>query len=79
MIGPRQEVWRCQLEQLADEFSVVTWDMPGCGRSAEPPEHFATRDYAECLAGFMKALDLERSHVLGLSFGSGLALELCIA
>jgi len=50
--------------------------MPGCGGSADPPEHFRTRDYADCLAAFIGALGLEHPHVLGLSFGSGLALEL---
>jgi pimeloyl-ACP methyl ester carboxylesterase len=33
-------------------------------------------DYADCLAGFVAALGLERPHVLGLSFGGALALEL---
>lgn len=33
-------------------------------------------DYARCLEGFLKVLGLERPHVLGLSFGSTLALEL---
>lgn len=33
-------------------------------------------DYAACLASFMDALGLERPHLLGLSWGSTLALEL---
>src|SRR5882672_9184523 len=68
--------WRHQLDGLADEFAVVAWDMPGCGQSADPPEHFRTRDYADTLVAFIEALGLDRPHVLGLSFGSGLALEL---
>ena len=32
--------------------------------------------YADCLAGFVNALGLERPHVAGLSFGGALALEL---
>jgi pimeloyl-ACP methyl ester carboxylesterase len=50
--------------------------MPGCGQSADPPDHFRRRDYADCLANFIEALGLEQLHALGLSFGSGLALEL---
>jgi pimeloyl-ACP methyl ester carboxylesterase len=67
--------WRRQLNGLSDEFTVVAWDMPGCGQSSDPPEHFRTRDYADCLATFIEALGLEQPHLLGLSFGSGLALE----
>ena len=69
--------WRRQLEGLSDEFTVVAWDMPGCGQSDDPPEDFLhTRDYADCLVTFIRELGLERPHLLGLSFGSGLALEL---
>lgn len=68
--------WRRQIDGLSDDFTVVAWDTPGCGKSADPPEHFQVRDYADCLAAFISALGLERPHVLGLSFGSGLALEL---
>ncbi len=70
--------WRRQLDGLSDEFTVVAWDAPGCGRSSDPPapETFLLPDYADCLAGFVDALGLGRPHVLGLSFGGGLALEL---
>jgi len=33
--------------------------------------------YADCLAGFVDRLRLEKPHVAGLSFGGALALELC--
>ena len=69
-------VWRRQLDALSDEFTVVAWDAPGCGRSSDPPETFDSRDWADCLAAFIEAIGLERPHVLGLSLGSLFALEL---
>src|SRR5262245_33593229 len=68
--------WRPQLEGLSDEFTVVAWDAPGCGRSFDPPEDYGLHGYADYLAAFIDVLGLDRPHVLGLSFGSGLALEL---
>jgi pimeloyl-ACP methyl ester carboxylesterase len=68
--------FRYQLEGLAEEFTVVAWDMPGCGQSSDPPEDFRIPDYVRCLVSFLQALRIERPHVLGLSFGSGFALEL---
>jgi pimeloyl-ACP methyl ester carboxylesterase len=68
--------WRRQLEVLSDEFTMVAWDAPGCGQSSDPPETFRLPEYADCLAAFVHALGLRRPHVLGLSFGAGLALEL---
>ena len=68
--------WRDQLEDLSDEFTVVAWDAPGCGGSADPPDDFRLADYADSLVGLIDALGLHRPHVLGHSFGAGLALEL---
>ena len=69
-------VWRDQIEELSDEFAVVAWDAPGCGASSDPPDTFRLAEYADCLAGFIEALDLSCPHLLGHSFGAGLALEL---
>jgi pimeloyl-ACP methyl ester carboxylesterase len=68
--------WRHQIEGLSDEFTVVAWDAPGAGRSSDPPETFRLPDWADCLASFIEALELGPSHVGGLSWGGGLALEL---
>jgi pimeloyl-ACP methyl ester carboxylesterase len=69
--------WRRQMPAFAEEFDVIAWDAPGCGRSSDPPEEgYELADYADCLAGLMAGLGVERPHVLGLSFGSGLAIEL---
>ena len=65
-----------QIDALSEEFTVVAWDTPGAGGSSDPPETFRMPDYADALAGFIEALRLERPHVLGLSWGSTLALEL---
>ncbi|WP_048815486.1 alpha/beta fold hydrolase [Methanosalsum zhilinae] len=69
-------VWRRQLDDLSNEFTVVAWDAPGCGRSTDPPETFRLPDFADCLAEFIQEIGLDKPHILGLSFGSGLALEL---
>jgi pimeloyl-ACP methyl ester carboxylesterase len=74
--GSNSRMWRRQLAELADEFTVVAWDAPGCGRSSDPPAGFGASDYADCLATFIDELGLGRPHVLGLSLGAMHALEL---
>ena len=69
-------IWERQLDDLADEFRVVAWDAPGSGQSADPDGPFGVTEVAEYLVGFVEMLDLGRPHVLGLSWGSGVALEL---
>jgi pimeloyl-ACP methyl ester carboxylesterase len=75
-IGDGPATWRDQLDGLADICTVVAWDAPGAGASSDPPEPFGMADYADCLAGFVEAVGLDRPHVVGLSFGGALAIEL---
>jgi pimeloyl-ACP methyl ester carboxylesterase len=75
-VGDGATTWRGQLEGLSDRFTVVAWDAPGAGGSSDPPESFGLAGYADCLAGFIGRLGLERPHMVGLSFGGALALEL---
>jgi pimeloyl-ACP methyl ester carboxylesterase len=75
-VGDGPTTWRQQLDGLSDEFTVIAWDAPGAGGSSDPPESLGIAGYADCLAGFIEKLDLEKPHVAGLSFGGVLALEL---
>jgi pimeloyl-ACP methyl ester carboxylesterase len=75
-IGDGRSTWSAQLDELSDEFTVVAWDAPGAGRSSLPPASFRVADYAGCLAGFVRTLRLHQPHVVGLSFGGIVALEL---
>lgn len=68
--------WRRQLEGLADGFRVLAWDAPGCGRSDDPPATWRMAEFADCAAGWLRAVGVERCHLLGLSWGSTIALEL---
>ena len=74
-IGDRR-MWRAQLDALDDEFTMVAWDGPGFGGSPDPPEDLPLSGFADCLAAFIAALGLGRPHVVGLSAGGALALEL---
>src|SRR5205807_3689119 len=64
-------VWRRQLE-LADGYTFVAWDAPGCGESSKPPASFRMPDYADVLAEFIGRLDLDKPHLVGNSFGGTL-------
>lgn len=56
---------------------MVAWDEPGVGRSSDlPSEGFGLADYAACLAAVVDAVGLGPAHIVGLSWGSTVALEL---
>jgi len=68
--------WRRQLEDLSDARTVVAWDAPGCGRSDDPPPTFRLPDYARTLALLLDLTGAGPAAIIGLSWGSSLAIEL---
>jgi pimeloyl-ACP methyl ester carboxylesterase len=67
--------WRPQIESLSNDFTVIAWDAPGAGQSADPPETFEMGDWADCLAGLLDVAGVGSAHILGLSWGGMLAQE----
>jgi pimeloyl-ACP methyl ester carboxylesterase len=67
--------WRPQIESLSSDFTVIAWDAPGAGRSSDPPETFATADWADCLGGLLEVEGVGAAHILGLSWGGIVAQE----
>ncbi|HVE64447.1 MAG TPA: alpha/beta fold hydrolase [Mycobacteriales bacterium] len=70
-----RRVWREQVELLAADFTVIAWDTPGCGESSDPETPYNLADYATCLAEFLSLLEATPAHVVGHSWGGGLALQ----
>jgi pimeloyl-ACP methyl ester carboxylesterase len=67
--------WTRQLDGLSDRFTVIAWDAPGCGQSSDVPETWRLANFADALSGFLHELNVMHPHVLGLSWGSSVALE----
>jgi pimeloyl-ACP methyl ester carboxylesterase len=75
-VGDGRSTWRPQLDALGEVFTLVAWDAPGAGASSDPPEDLGMAGYADCLAELIAVLGLDRPHLVGLSFGGALVLEL---
>ena len=67
-------VWTETAKRLADSYTVIAWDAPGCGGSSDHPPGFRMADHAAALDGFAAALGLDRPHLVGHSWGAVLAL-----
>ena len=68
-------IWKLQIENLSKNFTVVAWDAPGAGQSADPSESFDIGEYADCLKAFLDSVGVKKAHMLGLSWGGLLAQE----
>lgn len=72
--------WRLALGSLQDQFRLLAPDLAGFGYSQAPPDMaFTRKNWLDQIVRFMDALDIERAHVIGNSFGGSMALALAIA
>jgi pimeloyl-ACP methyl ester carboxylesterase len=67
--------WFPQLQSLADAYDVIAWDAPGCGGSADPAVDLGLADYADAVAELVGELGVGPVHLVGHSFGAGLAID----
>lgn len=69
--------WRLTIPALAARFRVVAPDMVGFGFTERPDDVVYDLDtWVDQLVGVLDALELEKAHVVGNSFGGAVALRL---
>jgi pimeloyl-ACP methyl ester carboxylesterase len=67
-------MWGPQFDALADEFTVVTYDVRGHGHTnGSCREHYSIDLFADDLALLVEGLDLDRPVVCGASMGGAIA------
>ena len=67
--------WIRQVPAFARQYRVLSYDMRGQGQSAHPDGPYSMALHADDLAAVMTALDVDRAHLLGISYGG----EVCQA
>jgi pimeloyl-ACP methyl ester carboxylesterase len=63
-------------QALAPSFRTLAPDLPGFGRSALPPTTWGVDDYADHLTTWLDDLSIERTSLIGHSFGGRVAIVL---
>lgn len=63
---------------LAEHHRVTAYDLRGHGYSDAPQEGYTSRDHAEDLTALCAALDIERAHLVGHSFGAVIATHAAV-
>jgi len=69
---------RAERSPLNHGFDVVHYDQRGLGQTSKPDGPYSMADYADDAAALMAALEWDRAHVVGTSFGGMVALELAL-
>lgn len=65
-----------QFAVFAQRYQTIRYDLRGFGQSSVPTGPFS---FSEDLYGLLRALGVERAHVLGMSMGGGASIDLALA
>jgi pimeloyl-ACP methyl ester carboxylesterase len=69
--------WRLVIPSLAEHFRVIAPDMVGFGFSDRPADvSYGLDTWADQTVGLMDALGIQKAHMVGNSFGGGIALRI---
>ncbi|MGD9958990.1 alpha/beta fold hydrolase [Nocardioides sp.] len=71
-LGLDWRMWEPVIDRLAVGRRVFAYDVRGHGSATEAPLPSSMKDLATDLFDVMDALDLDRAHVVGLSYGGGI-------
>ena len=72
-LGSDSSSWVGVIGGLSEQFTVVTFDTPGTGRSGEMKEPFTVEHMAQYATGLLDHLKISRVHILGHSLGGYVA------
>jgi 3-oxoadipate enol-lactonase len=65
-----------QFDAFAERYQTIRYDLRGFGQSSVPTAPFS---YATDLAELLRALDIARAHVLGMSMGGGASINFALS
>ncbi len=74
--GSAPEVFAGLMAPLSQQRRILAPALPGFAGSPEPDSRWGTRDYAELLLRWLERQDIERTDLLGHSFGGRAAIAL---
>ncbi len=76
-LGGSRIAWDAQLVGLGHDYRCIAWDMPGYGES-DPLTPLTFPAIAAEACRLLDLLEIERAHIVGLSFGGQQALYLAL-
>ena len=77
--GGTTEWWdSAMIEELAKQYKVVIFDNRGIGKTDKPELKYTVKMFADDTVGLMNKLDIQKTHLLGISMGGMIAQEIAI-
>lgn len=77
-LGTDCKIFQALIKSLSEQFKVVLFDNRGAGLTDKPDIPYSIEMMTKDTVALMTFLSLEKAHVLGLSMGGRIALELAL-
>jgi len=77
-LGGQGADWGSTVDRLAERFRVISFDNRDAGENQPETEQYSIADMADDAAGLLRALGIERAHVIGHSMGGFIAQHLAL-
>jgi len=77
-IGYDATLWAQQVPTLSQHYRVIVFDNRDSGRSSRASRSYSIADMADDIVGLLDALNIGRTHLLGISMGAMIAQEFAI-
>lgn len=77
-LGYASWMWWKQVPALSKSFKVVAFDNRGVGSTDKPDTEYTVKIMADDAAALLRALGIERAHILGVSLGGFIAQQLAL-
>ncbi len=77
-VGMQQAFWAPQVNQLKEEFDVITYDMWGHGDTVVNHDATSLPDFSAQLISLLDDRDIASAHIVGHSLGALVAIETAI-
>jgi pimeloyl-ACP methyl ester carboxylesterase len=76
-LGGSHDDWRTQIPEFSRRYRVIAPDLRGFGVS-ERQEPFTVQQHARDAGALLRVLSVQRAHLVGLSMGGAVAMELAL-
>ncbi len=73
--GSKKESFMAQIPALSEKYKVIYFDSRGAGKSERPNLPYSMEMFADDIKGLMDYLKIEKTHLLGFSFGGMISLN----
>jgi pimeloyl-ACP methyl ester carboxylesterase len=75
-LGSSGRDWEFQVSDFARNYQVITIDLRGHGKSGKPTGPYSIPLFAADTVQFLKEINIQRTHILGISLGGMVAYQL---